>query len=742
MPNKAERRKKAHERRRLAAMAKRFVAAASAFPSGVIRCEAGPETRAQFVEAAAGSDGRKLKTFRGIAYTGGTMKVGYGRPVAIDLDGLKAGSDVLPFLRDHDATDIVGHGTADIGKRQIKVDGTASGEGETDGARRVLSLAANGFPWQMSVGVEPIKVEAIDAGDSVVVNGRTVTGPAYVVRAGLLREVSFVAIGADGRTSAEVAAMFQGGPMNFEEWVKAKWFDVATLTDVQRKSFKAMYDAEIAAAAADPEDDDDETDDPTQPVKATGPKGGNVDIEAIVARAVTAAVSRVNESAEVASLLASFEHKLTKEKFAEIRAAAAKNGWGRDKVELECRREARPDAPSIHTNGSNAVNAAALEVALMRAGGIAGQSLERQFRPEVLEASDAPRYRNMTLHKLLGLVCEAGGVYVTPGDKEALVQGAFESHRKLLTFDAFSTLSLSGILGNTANKSMLSAYGAVPVTWNKIAAVRSHSDFKINTLYQLTADGAFKKVGANGELKLSTLQETSYTKQLSTYGTIIALTRRDLVNDDLGAFMQVTGTLGRLAALRIEEAVYVLLLSKINDATLFHANNGNYQTGAGALSITTLASLAGLFDNQVDTNEKPVLVKPRYLLTGSTIRTIAENLYKETVVIGSTTADKPVPARNPHAGLYEPVSSPYVNNTRIKDQDGAALTGQTSTGFGLFADPADRAALGVAFLNGAQTPTIQSGELDFSQLGMQWRGFLDFGTGVEDPAGAAWSTGT
>jgi hypothetical protein len=45
-------------------------------------------------------------------------------------------------------------------------------------------------------------------------------------------------------------------------------------------------------------------------------------------------------------------------------------------------------------------------------------------------------------------------------------------------------------------------------------------------------------------------------------------------------------------------------------------------------------------------------------------------------------------------------------------------------------------------LDGAQSPTIQSGEMDFAQLGMQWRGFIDFGVGVEDPAGAAWASGT
>lgn len=741
MPNRAQRRKLAHDRRRREAAKRKTIEAAADFPRGMIRCDAGPETRATFVEAAAGADGKKLKTFKGVAYTGGAMKVGFGRPVVIDLTGLHAGSEVIPFLRDHDPTDIVGHGSAEIGKRQIKVDGTASGEGETDGARRVLALAGNGFPWQMSVGVEPIKVEPIDAGDSAIVNGRTVAGPAYVVRAGLLREVSFVAIGADGRTSAEVAAMFnEGGPMGFEAWLKAKGFDVATLNDEQTKTLRAAYDAELAARANDDAEGDDDAE--PAPIKAKAKAVEPVDVEAIVAKAVAAAVGKVTEVNDVANVLASFDSQLPKEKADAIRANAAKHGWNRDRVELECRREARPTGPAIHTSGGGGVNAAAVEVALLRAGGVNADQIEKQHKPEVLEAADAPRYRRMTLHKLMGLVCEAGGVYVTPGDKEALVAGAFDAHRKLLTFDAFSTLSLPGILGNTANKSMLAAYGAVPTTWQRIAATRSHSDFKVNTIYKLDASGAFKKVGASGDLKLSTFQETSYTKQLGTYGTVIALTRRDMVNDDLGAFLQITSTLGRLAALRIEEAVYVLLLSKINDTSLFHANNGNYQTGAGALGITTLSSLAALFDNMVDGNNKPVLIQPKTLLVGTALKVTAENLFKETVVIGTTTADKPVPSRNGVAGLYEPVSSPYVNNTRIKDQDNAAISGQTATGFGLFADPADRAALGVAFLNGATSPTIQQGEMDFAQLGMAWRAFIDFGVGVEDPSGAAWATGT
>jgi hypothetical protein len=681
----------------------------------------------EWIQAEMGVDAgdKRLKQFAGVAYTGGAMKANYRQPVVIDLAGLTAASESIPFLYQHDPSQIVGHGVAAIGPDSIRVSGQVSGVGQA--ASEVTALAANGFRWQMSVGVSPSRIEQVDAGATATANGRQFTGPAVIVRAGELREVSFVAIGADGRTAASVAASYRGAVMTYEQWLQARGWDAAQLTAEQSATLRAAYDAEQAPPAP-----------PAKPIQAAAPP---VDVSAIVASAVSQAMAAARDQQEAAAVLASFESRVEPQALAGIRASATSQGWNRDRVELECRRAARPEAPAIHVTAS-AINPEALEVGILRASSNVGSAyLERTYRPEVLAAADAPAYRRMTLHKLLGTVASAGGVYAHPGDKESLVEAAFKAQQKLLTFDAFSTVNLSGILSNTANKAMLASYLAVGATWNRIAAVRSHSDFKVNTLYRMDADGAFKKVGANGELKLSSFSETSFTKQLSTFGTIISLTRRDMVNDDLGAFLQIAQQLGRMAAIRIEEAVYVLLLGSIN-STLFTSGNGNYLTGAGALSLTSLAALAAKFNDQVDSQGKPVLIQPRVLLVGSAIKTTAENLFNETVVVGSTTADKLQPARNPFAGLYEPVSSPYVNNTRIRDQDGVALSGQTSTGFGLFADPAERAALGVAFLNGAQSPTIQSGETDFAQLGMQFRGYIDFGVGLEDPTAAAWSTGT
>jgi hypothetical protein len=150
----------------------------------------------------------------------------------------------------------------------------------------------------------------------------------------------------------------------------------------------------------------------------------------------------------------------------------------------------------------------------------------------------------------------------------------------MIQASGFTSLSLSGVLSNVANKGLIAAYTAVEVVWNQFCAVRSHGDFKVHTRYRLDSTGAFKKVAADGELKHIGLSDSSFTNQLGTFGAIIALTRQMMINDDLGAFMDIPTMLGRLAALRIEEAAFVLLLS--NPSSFFAAGNRNYMPPAPA----------------------------------------------------------------------------------------------------------------------------------------------------------------
>jgi hypothetical protein len=47
----------------------------------------------------------------------------------------------------------------------------------------------------------------------------------------------------------------------------------------------------------------------------------------------------------------------------------------------------------------------------------------------------------------------------------------------------------------------------------------------------------------------------------------------------------------------------------------------------------------------------------------------------------------------------------------------------------------------VAFLNGQESPTIETAEADFNVLGVQMRGYHDFGVALQDPRGGVKAKG-
>lgn len=174
------------------------------------------------VQAAEGdAAGTAPKRFNATVYNGGLLRLGgFFRPVVIDLAGLKVDRQDNPVLAAHDPARIVGHTDAiKVTSRNITASGLISGVGPD--AAEVRQLAANGFPWQMSIGASADRMESVESGVSVTVNGRTFTGPLAVARQSTLREISFVSIGADSSTSATVAASQRGNHMLTKEEIQA-----------------------------------------------------------------------------------------------------------------------------------------------------------------------------------------------------------------------------------------------------------------------------------------------------------------------------------------------------------------------------------------------------------------------------------------------------------------------------------------------------------------------------------------
>ena len=74
----------------------------------------------------------------------------------------------------------------------------------------MLTLVADGFvPYLFAEGAYGTRLETIadvPKGRTVSANGREFDGPIHVARRATLGEISFVDLGADGQTSASVAA--------------------------------------------------------------------------------------------------------------------------------------------------------------------------------------------------------------------------------------------------------------------------------------------------------------------------------------------------------------------------------------------------------------------------------------------------------------------------------------------------------------------------------------------------------
>lgn len=166
-----------------------------------------------------------------------------------------------------------------------------------------------------------------------------------------------------------------------------------------------------------------------------------------------------------------------------------------------------------------------------------------------------------------------------------------------------------------------------------------------------------------------------------------------------------------------------------------HANNANLLTGAGSvLAAAGLDDSIEAFMEQMDANLNPVLIEPKVLLVPPALHATARGLMNSAAVVGSTTANTLLPSNNVWAGFLSVVASPYLGVT-------VGLTGSSDTAWYVLAGPGDFSVIDVAFLNGQVTPHVESAEMDFDVLGMQWRVYSDWGVAMLEPKGGVKSNG-
>lgn len=722
------------------------------------------------VEIAAAGEGEEIKLPKtnGTAYTGGMLRQRFSAfPIVVDLSQLTCNA-TIPLLKDHDPSQIVGHSAVEISPQRVRiVDGVISGVGAA--AQEVVSLGKNKFPWQLSIGANrgsKGRYEFIDKGETVKVNGRNWSGPLYVARDLELVETSFVAVGADTRTSASIAAALyledsNVKKQNFAEWLADREFVEDKLSAKQVAALKADYESDLEASADDPEGDDD-SEPPGKPsrtmrgaggVRAAGDDGASMGqtLEREMKDSAKNAYRRLRKIDELRASYKGGDVAQQKEFDGLIEAAIDDDAVSLSDLELTLMKKHRPAAVKAAGGGVTEDDGDVIVAAMCLASGMdekhVVRGMDKAKAEVVMNKASSGDLQGMTLHDLCAFVIRASGrdvprVYGGTG-MLSLVREADEHLRA----SGMTMLSLPYALGNIANKTMLPRFEAAEVAWPKLATVQNRKDFKEATSVRFILDSeGLKKVGKNGKLQHLSLADSRKMYGLSTRGGILAITREDYLNDDMGVFTEVPGELGDLFAVAIEEEFFDVYMNRSDWIT--SGTNQNYMEGSTtALDLAALKTAHTYWGNKVKSG-RPIIAAPKYLVVGVPLKVTAEDLYKEKFLQPAATKNTNLQfPNNPYVGLLEPVVSPYLSNTALRKQEtGAALSGQSDTQWFLQADPKKLPVQVVGFLDGRRAPYVEVdgvGKWDsqFDVLGCQMRIFGDFGIGEGENDGIFKSKG-
>ncbi|MDB5310682.1 MAG: hypothetical protein JWO38_4884 [Gemmataceae bacterium] len=582
---------------------------------------------------------------------------------------------------------------------------------------------------------------------------------------------------------------------DFNKWCEAEGYgDTADMTDKMKAKLRAEYDEqddededeedEDTDKGKDTEasDEDDDDDDAPSDTKAAGRR----DIKAIRAEQARIAGIQGHTAAHPGLMIQITRNRKTVE--VPLAEHAIKAGWSPDqvakKIRVETIRGSRQEpGPHWYSPSDPLRNQSVIEAAILQLGGATkllnnsfyqgGQGLEASDRrvPEevqrevqsdfkaayseqVLDSARKLYKGGIDLHQVLTIAARGGGykgdTRIGVGNIEEVLQCAFRSRD--IRADGGSTISIQNLLANVLNKFLLTGYLNANMAWKEVCTTRPVKDFKPTKSINVTGDMLFLKLNADGQIQSAALTDEPYANQIDTFARMLKISRQMIINDDISGLTTVPMLLGVGCSDSISKLFWTLFLNPPNwtdgNAFYFNRNTAPNALGGGAIQSNLVAAGAGsalsvdglqaavtLFDMQVKANGQPLGVEPAILIYPPALDSQAVSLMNsQFIVYGGATAAKQ-PQENAFKGRFKPVKVPYLQNP--------LYTGFSALAWYLFANPqlTGLSSIEMAFLNGQETPTVQTAQANFNELGIDIRGFHDYGAAMQNPRAGVKSPG-
>jgi hypothetical protein len=306
-----------------------------------------------------------------------------------------------------------------------------------------------------------------------------------------------------------------------------------------------------------------------------------------------------------------------------------------------------------------------------------------------------------------------------------------------------STSDFSNLMLNVAQKTLIDGYAEEPRTWLPLAQREDRPDFKEATEVDFTGRMIPEELKEGGEYKARTLVDGKRTWSISSYGQKVTVSRKLIINDDLGALTRVPLILGAGFNLLESNMVWGLLTTGsvtsnqtyggggtvgIDGLALFAQTHKN--TGSGAIGITGFDAARQAIRDQKDAAGNRLSLQPAFLIVPHQLETTGIQFlfpqgpggnYAPTNLTGAN-------ATNPFAGSVQLIVEPRLGD------NSAALWYMASRPTPLVG------LVKYGYLRGESGPTITTTEKRDPD-GLELLARFDFGVTLPHYAGFYRSTG-
>jgi hypothetical protein len=253
---------------------------------------------------------------------------------------------------------------------------------------------------------------------------------------------------------------------------------------------------------------------------------------------------------------------------ASIEAQAIRDNWDATRTELEVLRASRPKAPAIHAPDTS-VTSEVLEAACFQSAKLEGiekvcstQAMDRRGQAVPGRAGPAgTAVRSRDRQRLHGPHVPRQPPRAR-GRLRSRHRGGHDHHRR------------RGHPGQ--RRQQVSAGGLLQRRACVAEHLRRPQRVGLQDGHQLPPDrqGPVRagRPGRRAQARARSANE-SYTNKADTYGLMLSIDRRDIINDDLGAITTVPRKLGRGSGLKINDVFWTAFM---NNAAFFSAGNKNF----------------------------------------------------------------------------------------------------------------------------------------------------------------------